>query len=279
MRTEIKKLYDEFIEEVVLYAEMGTLPVKRYAGKLDVIRKALAALKQFVQEHPFADQQEEINFFKYEKPAFVCELLCAQQMFMIETQRRQFNEEVLIRNYYEQELKVIRHFFVQHQFLYQYFMLEASELDNILFLRGAEASAGLVPETPDLDPGFSTNGDFQFAQFLAHEKVQEFLISELYPASERGILNKQMVWTGESVNLVELAYGLHLTGQLNNGHATITEIIQWLEKHLHMDVGNAYRRWHAISNRKRVTPTKFIDQMRDAINKRLDDSNDLNKKR
>ena len=277
MRTEIKTVYDELIEEVNLYAEMGTLPVKRYAGKLEVIRKALATLKQFVQEHPFADEQEEINFFKYEKPAFVCELLCAQHMFMIETQRRQFNEEVLIRSYYEQELKVMRHFFIQHQFLYQYYMLEASELDNILFLRGADASAVLLPENPDLDREYATNGDYLFAQFLAYEKVQEFLIDELYPASERGILSKQMAWTGESVNLVELAYGLQLTGQLNDGLATITEIIQWLEKHLHVDVGNAYRRWYAISNRKRVTPTKFIDQMRDAINKRLDDDNGLNK--
>lgn len=265
------------IEEVSLYADMGTLPVKRYAGKLGVIHKALADLKQFVQDYPFDDQQAEINFFKYEKPAFICELLCAQQLFMIETQRRQFNEDVLIRNYYEQELKVIRHFFKQHQFLYQYFILEASELDNILFLRGAEASAVLLPETPYLDSDYATNGDFLFAQFLAFEKAQEFLINELYPASERGILSKQMVWTGESVNLVELAYGLHLTGQLNNGQATITEIIQWLEKHLNLDVGNAYRRWHSISNRKRVTPTKFIEMMRNAINKRLDDDNDWKK--
>lgn len=279
MRTEIERLYDEMIEEVSLYADMGTLPVKRYAGKLDVIHKALAVLKQFVQDHPFDNQQEEINFFKYEKPAFICELLCAQQMFSLETQRKQFNEELLIRNYYEQELKVIRHFFIQHEFLYQYFILGASELDHPLFIRGADASAVLLPENPDLDRGYTTNGDYIFAQFLAFEKVQEFLINELYPASERGILSKQMVWTGESVNLVELAYGLHLTGQLNNRRATITEIIQWLERNLNVDVGNAYRRWHSISNRKRVTPTKFIDMMRNAINKRLEDDNDMGKGR
>jgi len=59
-----------------------------------------------------------------------------------------------------------------------------------------------------------------------------------------------------------MAYGLHLTRQLNNGQATITKIMQWLEKHLDVGVGSACRRWHAISNRKRVTPTKFIDQLR-----------------
>ena len=277
MNAEIKKLYDDMLEEVSLYAEMGTLPVKRFSGKLAVINKALAALKKYITDHPFTDQQEEIKFFKYDKPAFVCELLCAQQMFMIETQRRQFNEEILIRNYYEQELKLIRHYFMQHQFLYQYYLLEAVELDVALFIREAEASSILMCERPDLDPEYSTNGDYLFANFLAYEKVQAYLIDELYPAAERVLPGKALTWTGESVNLVELAYGIYLTEQINKGQATITEIIQWLERMFNADVGNAYRRWHAISNRKRVTPTKFIEQMRDAINKRLDDDNDLNK--
>lgn len=277
MKAAIKKLYDDMLEEVNLYAEMGTIPVKRYSGKLAVINKALAALKRYVTDYPFEDRQEEINFFKYEKPAFVCELLCAQQMFTIETQRRQFNEEILIRNYYEQELKLIKHYFVKHQFLYQYYLLEAYELDNILFVRGAAASAVLLPETPDLDPDYSTKGDYLFAQFLAYEKVQDYLINELYPSPEQRSYGKILRWTGETVNLVELAYGLQLTGQLNDGKATIAEIIEWLELQLHTNVGNAYRRWHAISNRKRVTSTKFIDQMREAIVKKLDDDNDLNK--
>ncbi len=278
MKPFIQTLHDDMIEEVSLYSELGALPVKRLSGKLTIINKTLADLKQFVQENPFADRQDEINFFKYEKPRFVSELYCAHQMFNIETQRKQFNEEILIRNYFEQELKVIKHFFIQHQFLYQYYQLEACELDAVLFVRGAESSAVLLSEPPDLDPGYSTKGDYLFANFIAFEKMQDYLINELYPQSERILPGKALTWTGVSVNLVELAYGIYLTGQINNGQATITEIIQWLEKQLNADVGNAYRRWHAISNRKRVTPTKFVDQMRDAINKKLDDDNGLNKR-
>jgi hypothetical protein len=277
MKPFIKKLYDDLTEELSLYGHMGAMPVRRLSGKLTVINKAMADLKKFVADNPFADHQDEINFFKYEKPLFVCELLCAHYMFTIETQRRQFNTELLIRNYYEQELKVIKHYFMQHQFLYQYYLLEASELDNLLFIRGAETSGVLLPETPDLDPDYSTTGDYLFAQFLAHEKVQDYLINELYSSAGQGKFGKVVNWTGETVNLVELAYGLYLTGQLNDGKASIAEIIEWLERHFNVAVGNAYRRWQAISNRKRLTTTKFIDQMRDAINKRLDDDNDLNK--
>jgi len=277
MRAFIQKVYDDLAEEVSLYNDMGAIPVKRLAGKLQVINKALAELKQFLQDNPFTDPQDEINFFKYEKPLFVCELLTAHYMFTIETQRRQFNSEVLIHNYYEQELKVIRHHLQQHQFLYQYYLLEASELDTLLFIREAEISDILLPEIPDLDPEQSTKGSYLFAYFLAHEKVQEFLINELYASSNNETFGKRLNWTGETVNLVELAYGLYLTGQLNDGKASIAEIIEWLQSHFNVDVGNAYRRWQDISKRKRIAATKFIDQMRDAINKRLDDDNDLGK--
>jgi len=81
MKPFIQKLYDELIEELSLYSDMGAIPVRRLAGKLNVINKAMADLKKFVEDHPFADQQDEINFFKYEKPLFVCELLCAHYVY------------------------------------------------------------------------------------------------------------------------------------------------------------------------------------------------------
>lgn len=277
MRAFIQKLYNELIEELSLYSDMGAIPVKRLAGKLQVINRALAELKQFVQVNPFANPQDEINFFKYEKPFFVSELLAAHYMFTIETQRRQFNSEVLIRNYYEQELKIIKHNLQQHQFLYQYYLLEASELDSLLFIRGAEISDVLFNDMPDLDSEQSTKGSHLFAHFLAYEKVQEFLINELYSSAGDRKPAKNFNWTGETINLVELAYGLYLTGQLNDGKASIAEIIEWLQSHFNVDVGNAYRRWQDISKRKRIAAAKFIDQMRVAINKRLDDDNDLGK--
>lgn len=84
-------------------------------------------------------------------------------------------------------------------------------------------------------------------------------------------------WTGESINLVELAYGIWLTGQLNNGNATISEIIRWMEASLGIHVGRAYRRWTEISRRDRVHSTKFIDRMKDSIDGRIRNGEDLQK--
>jgi|GEM_PF-4618507 RteC protein. len=84
-------------------------------------------------------------------------------------------------------------------------------------------------------------------------------------------------WTGESINLVELAYGIWLTGQLNNGNATISEIIRWMEASLGIHVGRAYRRWTEISRRDRVHSTKFIDRMKESIDERIRNGEGLQK--
>lgn len=76
-------------------------------------------------------------------------------------------------------------------------------------------------------------------------------------------------WTGESINLVELAYGVWLTGQLNNGNATISETIRWMESSLDIRIGRAYRRWTEISRRDPVNTTKFLDRMKVAILERI----------
>jgi len=61
----------------------------------------------------------------------------------------------------------------------------------------------------------------------------------------------------------------------DGANATITEIIEWLEVNLQVKIGLAYRRWFSISKRKRVSQTKYIDQLKEAIEKRLDDENGI----
>jgi hypothetical protein len=78
-------------------------------------------------------------------------------------------------------------------------------------------------------------------------------------------------WTGETINLVEIAYGIWLTGQVNHGNASISEIVLWLEKHFAVRVGKAHRRWQNISGRKRLSYTRYLDECKAAIEKRVED--------
>jgi hypothetical protein len=279
MNEYITELNNSLQEELSIYSELGAPLIKKLNGALTRVRETLAKLKQYVIEHPFRNEQEEIDFFKHQKPQFVAEQLYLVELAMIQTSRPPYDSET-IRDFFTQELRTVRRFFDQHKLLYHYFQADASDMDPVLFLRGRRPSDVLLPGLPDLDTAFSAAGDFIFAKFVALERLQDYLLDELQSidwqakqiaGSEAELA--RLKWTGESINLVELAYGIWLTGQINYGNATITEILEWLERHLQIKIGLAFRRWFSISKRKRVSQTKFIDQIKAAILKRLDEEN------
>jgi len=79
-------------------------------------------------------------------------------------------------------------------------------------------------------------------------------------------------WSGDKIELVEIAYGIYYTQRLNNGKAEISDIIDWLEESLNTDLSQAYRMFVDIRRRKTISYTKFIDEMRHEINVHIEDS-------
>ena len=273
MKTYADNLFDELSEELALYGDLGALPVRRVTGAIHSLQQALEKLKNDISQNPFTDEAEEIRFFKYVKPKFTAEHYYAMEIFTIET-ARPLNDIVALRTFYEQELRYISRFWEQNKFLYTYFQYDMNDLDHLLFVRGKRPSDIPIPDTLILDPDFNTCCDQLWGKFLAFDRLHDYLLDEI-DALQRPVVheNGKLTWTGGVVNLVELACGIWLTGQLNNGNASITQIITWLETHLHVKVGRPHRRWETISTRKRLSITKFIDQMAEAIRKRLDDEN------
>ena len=253
-------------EELSLFSELGTQPVRKLSTILNCTNEALVKLKTYLNEHKFSDQQSEIYFFKSQKPKFVCEQIYAKELYTIETSKP-LGDEAILKSFYEQELKFIKRFFIQNQFLYQYYLLDASELDHLFFVRGARPSDLLVPETPDLDPIFSTSVDYMFSKFIAYERIQNYLLDCLYgrvdnvqpnATSRRNI---SLNWTGNKADLIELAYGIYGTSQINNGEVDIADIVDWLEHSLNINLGRYYQCFSEIKNRKSISKTHYLDHM------------------
>lgn len=187
---------------------------------------------------------------------------------------------LFLRNRFHLELQQVFRFFRNETFSYQYFKIKATELDHIYFVRDVSPIETPVTDLIDPSPGFTTAWDYKFAKFMAYERLQELLIEQL--TDSQPSINKQaagrgkgpvLKWTGDTINLVEIAYGIWLTGQINNGNAGIAEIMKFMETNFRVNIGRPFRRWQSISNRKRLSPVKFVDQIKDAILKRIDDEN------
>ncbi|WP_233789140.1 RteC domain-containing protein [Sphingobacterium sp. HMA12] len=246
---------------------------------LIIIKENLSSLRDHIRTKSFLSDQDEIDFFKYTKPAFQ-----AWQHYYIELYNiissTPVGTEDMIRNYYVNEINVIDRFFKIHAFFYQYYLKDENSKDNIYFLRRYRSLFPPSAENSSLETEFSTELDHLFSMFRAYEMLKDFiirriklLIKETSDIFINTLLKKrQRSWSGDKVDLVEIAYGIYYTARVNNGKAEISDIIHWLEDSFNVDLSQAYRMFVDIRRRKTVSYTKYLDEMRNNINAQIENS-------
>jgi len=269
-----EKLLEQQKDQLDQISHEITDPQNKMTAALNRIQANLIQCRKGVLENSFDSQEEEIYFFKHVKPRLNADKILAVEQFNLIYNRPVADREEL-RNYYETELKHFERFFKNNAFYYHYYKSGRTELDKLYFIRGTTIDVGFLQELPGHEPEFSTALDYLFSQFIAYGQMQQIILDQiklLYEPVELVRENsvKGLKWTGDSINLVEVAYGIWLTGQVNDGNASISEIVRWLEKCFSLNIGRAHRRWTEISQRKRSSYTKFIDRMQETISERID---------
>ncbi|MDB4926581.1 RteC domain-containing protein [Mucilaginibacter sp.] len=260
-------------------------PLEKLTNALKLVRQALTKLKDFIKEHPFKSQPEQISFFKYTKPSVYQWQIYYMELYTIEN-GFPFGDVEKQVDYLTQELHYIERLFQQYAFLYQYYKLDANELDSLYFIRGAELQSLLLPAVPDADPGFSTSCDYLFSKFKAFERLKEWVISKLVflkriPAIPYQLTNEnsEMNWTGDTINLAEIGIGIYHTKQINNGTASLSDIFRWLEEKFQVNIGVPSKRLAELRRRKRLSRTKYLDEMKDSVVQKLDKEDEYEPKR
>jgi hypothetical protein len=278
-KDKYEKSLAELRAELALLDGEAIKPIERLKHTLPLISGILNDIKKEVLENGFPSVEAEIHFFKFVKPAFY-----ALQIYEVDLYNLSANAPVgtdeMLKSYYEQELLYVFRTFRIHPFHYQYFRTSARELDTAYFTR--EGKPGDIPilELPEVFPGFSTPLDYLFAKFITAERMQHLLIDKLTVLYGRGPVKSTKIvpklkWTGDTINLVEIAYGIWLTNQINDGQASMAEITRWLEEIFSVHIGDPNRRWQDIARRKSISPTKYLDLTISEINKRLDNERGL----
>jgi hypothetical protein len=247
----------------------------RYAVAIKLIETATAEFQAVVSQRKLTEQ-EEIDIFKNLKPAI--------DAYRIEEGLRyNFLNNLPVgtntekTNYWQEELKGLQALFRHHPFYYQYYKNGFDDLDHLYFSRSQVHPQLPVPEIPESVHEFYHPISYLFAQFKAYERLQLFVLDRLSrlhlneSAPTASLTHHVMFkWTGEAVNLVELAYGLWLTGQINHGNASLNQIVRWLEGNLEVKMGNVQKRFMEIERRKRISTTRYLDQMTQAVRARLE---------
>src|SRR5690606_21426656 len=248
--------------------------IQRIEIAIQLIVECLADVREYVLKRGFKNTDEEIRFFKYQKPAIVAKLIYYNAIYKIETKKPYGAKP--IRKYLKKELKKLKRFFDNNLEFYKNYRSNNSFLDERMFLRGNhDIKLWLDTYYFQSNQSFSTSHDYKVAKIIANDLIQVYIEDQLYNKFQKDKSKTQKIlkWTGSKVALIELIYALHYQGVFDNGNNDIRVVAQYFESAFGIDLGNFYQTYLELRNRK-MNPTKFLDALREELMRRMEEQNE-----
>ncbi len=275
MTVYYKQAIENLEEEInKLHFEQSDLLVS-YEKAIKLILAKISELKQHVLDIGFKNQQEEIYFFKHQKPALVSKLIYYNAVYKIETKKPYGAKP--IRKYLNDELRKLKRYFDNNLEFYKYYRTNNSFIDDKLFVRGKyDIKLSLDTFYFEADRNFSTSHDYKVAKIIANDLIQVYLEDKLHNTAyrEKSTDLPNLNWTGSKTALIELIYALHSQAVLDNGNADIKVIAKTFERAFNVDLGDFYHTFMELKSRK-INRTKFLDSLRDALIRKMDEQEEM----
>ena len=272
---------DKFYNETYLKLETAIqeleiesdCPIKRIEAVIQLVIQSLSDLKKFVLKNDFKNTEEEIHFFKYQKPIIVSKLIYYNTVYKIET-KKPYGEKQ-IKKFLNKELNKLKKFFDSNIDFYKYYRSGNSFLDENFFIRGKhDIRLWLDTFYFEADHRFSTSHDYKVAKILANDLIQVYLEDQLNNKHYKKANSKSpLSWTGSKTALTELIYALYAQGVFNNGNTDIKLIAKTFESTFNIDLGDFYHTFMELKARK-INRTKFLDILCEALIKKMDEQNE-----
>lgn len=271
---------DKFYNETYLKLETAIqkleieadCPIKRIEAAIQLIIQSFADLKEFVLKYSFKNMEEEIHFFKYQKPVIVSKFIYYNAIYKIET-RKPYGAK-RIKKYLCKELKKLKRFFDNNNDFYKYYSSNNSFLDEKFFVCGKhDIRLWLDTFYFEADHRFSTSQDNKVAKIIVNDLIQVYLEDRLNNINMKKGSDYSLKWTASKTALTELIYALYSHGVFKGGNADIKLIAKTFEDALNIELGDLYHTFMELKVRK-INRTKFLDSLYEALIKKMDEQDE-----
>tara|TARA_B100000586_G_scaffold4201_1_gene2869 strand:+ start:2852 stop:3691 length:840 start_codon:yes stop_codon:yes gene_type:complete len=237
-------------------------------------RKYLQQLRVVLRKRNFINKENEILFFKKQKPFIYGQLKFYAKLYKYLLQKPRGTDKSK-RNYLDTEIKKLQEYYYYNSEFIKYYRQNATFLDEFYFLRGND-NIGLLSDTSHFytDAEFSTSHDNAVAKILAYDLLLNHYTNELndLKKSTRKISNNEklleslsLTWTSNKIDLIELIYSLIASGAVKGD---IKDLATAFEKIFDIDLGNYYRSFLEIRGRKEDY-ARFLDLLKISLLKKI----------
>ena len=238
-------------------------------------------LRKQVKDCSFANETDEIHFFKTIKPKFTSKLIYYMKLYKLET-NLPAGDVKLQKKMLKKELRDMQETFIRHQLFFQYYRSGATYLDSKYFLRRSQ-DIDLMPDPQYLvlDTVFQTAHEYLISELLASEKFGQYVREQLAMLQRKPLLTTarygeakhELNWTESRAALYELIYAVFSAGAVNNGNAEIKEIARVFGENFNVDVSQIYRAGQELRIRK-TGRTKFLHKLIKRVEERWDEQDE-----
>ena len=243
----------------------------------ECLNYTIETLNNFVRDYEFESQQDEIRFFKEQRPLFFSEFIYWNELAFFEANipvgkkwQIEFLKKGLLR---------INDYIERNRELYKYYKQQETILDAMLFVRYPDKKLVGIEENPELDSKVSTAYSSVFSKFMAYERLAvkvQHLIARLKSKGAEIIAHpgQRLQWTGTKAQLIELVYALSSCGVINNGKKTLKELFQHFSEFFGIEVTHYYPYMQRIQIRKKDR-TQFLNLMSSSLIRRMDENDEF----
>lgn len=228
--------------------------------------QTLSNLKKIVEKREFDSIQEEIDFFKNNKPIPMSLLIFFSEVRSCELRMPKAGRTYKVE-FLQKELRKVNKFFHKNADFVHYMEQGYSYLDHQFFTRNHRNNFTFSPINDYYQlPEFSTAHDMLWAKVKAMYRFIHYIRQALKRLkgndtdSMEAKKNKAIVWTGPKTALTELIYALFSHGAINNGAADINLITSSFEDFFNIKLDNVYKTYSEIKARK-SSKTKFLEEL------------------
>lgn len=241
---------------------------------IDVIQSHIDRLREVVVDFKFETHEDEILFFKEQKPQVLSRLLYFNKIYCIESKFPTGSNDAA-KKYLNEQLHSIEYYFNRHLDFYQYYRSGSTIYDKYYFIRG-KVDPRLCTESSrfNSDSQFSTVYDFKVAKILANEMLRIYLNRRLKMIEAPDLYGEvkkcRKNWTGQKNSLIELGYALYASGDINHGNIDVKEVMDTLGEAFNVDLGEYYRTYIALRGRKK-NRTSYLNSLMEKLTKKMDE--------
>lgn len=242
---------------------------------IDLIRTTMLDINVWLSKHKFNHSEEEIHFFKNQKPRLVAKLNVHLQIIEIEANVP--TSQTAKIKYYSKKINWYDTVAKKNNAFKQYIKSKETNLDRSYFIRKSINQIKFIDGfIVNYDKKLSTSHDYLMAEIMANEEIIKYLEDKIDHCKNKSTnkINTNLQWTGNKIELTELIYALHTNKSINNGKTDIKELAIKLGQVFNLNIEeNIYRNYLDIKNRK-FESTKFLNTLSKSLQDKMqqDDS-------